>query len=167
MLEGDQPWQRHRGGFRRASVAPGGFALGTRCHGEILGREGFLRLHRALWGSRTRRGAGALLGRGVGLSKAKGCGLGEPGCPGQEGGAAAAESRFCAARGAPVSLTLEPAAYLSNSKGNSAAAEGKKITSAAEQGGKRPHCPPQPCPAQRGPGTRLAAQAGTGPSCPG
>lgn len=34
-------------------------------------------------------------------------------------------------------MTLEPAAYLSNSKGNSAAAEGKKVTSAAdgEEGG--------------------------------
>lgn len=59
------------------------------------------------------------------------------------GGAAATESCFCAAAPAPVSLTLEPAAYLSNSKGNSAAAEGKKITSAAELGGRRPQ--PGPC----------------------
>ena len=50
----------------------------------------------------------------------------------------AAESCFCAAAWAPVPLTLEPAAYLSNSKGNSAANEGKKITSAAKLGGKRP-----------------------------
>lgn len=72
---------------------------------------------------------------------------------------AATESRFCAAAPAPVSLTLEPAAYLSNLKGNSAAAEGKKITSAAEQGGRRPQ--PGPCrlcrPAQRSRGPRVQA----------
>lgn len=68
---------------------------------------------------------------------------------------ATSESCFCAAARAPVSLTLDPASYLSNSKRNSAAAEGKKITSAAELGGKRPSlastgptpapCTPNPC----------------------
>lgn len=62
--------------------------------------------------------------------------------PGRPEAPAPAESRFCAAAPAPVSLTLEPAAYLSNWKGNSAVAEGKKITSVAERGGKRPrHLP--------------------------
>lgn len=70
-------------------------------------------------------------------------------------GPATSESCFCAAARAPVSLTLDPASYLSNSKRNSAAAEGKKITSAAELGGKRPSlastgpspapCTPKPC----------------------
>lgn len=85
--------------------------------------------------------------------------------PGLPEALATAKSRFCAAAPAPVSLTLEPAAYLSNSKGNSAAAEGKKITSAAEQGGKSsqlgPRCPPTTlpsperashCPPRRRPG---------------
>lgn len=67
--------------------------------------------------------------------------------PGRPEAPATAESRFCAAEPAPVSLTLEPAAYLSNSKGNSAAADGKKITSAAEQGGKRPQPGPRHPPA--------------------
>lgn len=63
---------------------------------------------------------------------------------------AGTESHFCAAARAPVSLTLEPAGYLSNSRGNSAAAEGKNVTSAAEQGGRRPQpglclCRPAPC----------------------
>lgn len=48
------------------------------------------------------------------------------------------KAAFVRLLGAPVSLTLDPASYLSNSKRNSAAAEGKKITSAAELGGKRP-----------------------------
>lgn len=54
---------------------------------------------------------------------------------------------------APVSLTLEPAAYLSNSKGNSAAVERKKITSAAEREERGPRLGPgtllPPGPAQR------------------
>lgn len=70
--------------------------------------------------------------------------------PGRPEVPAAAESCFCAAAPAPVSLTLEPAAYLSNSEGNSAAAaDGKKITSAAERGGKRPQPGPRRPPATR------------------
>lgn len=64
--------------------------------------------------------------------------------PGLPEALAAAKSRFCAAAPAPVSLTLEPAAYLSNSEGTSAAAEGKKVTSAAEQGGEFPAWAPLP-----------------------
>ena len=124
-------------------------------HGLCWGRAG-TEEGTSVWVLETRQvceaGApGELLGRSV-ASASPGAHphlRGAPSCmpPGPAGalwplcgwdGPATSESCFCAAARAPVSLTLDPASYLSNSKRNSAAAEGKKITSAAELGGKTP-----------------------------
>lgn len=115
-------------------------------------------------------------GKGRGAGEGERRGTAPPGaasrcCPGPAGhgghptartgpeAPAAVESRFCAAARAPLSLTLEPAAYLSNSEGNSAAVEGGKNNLSCRTRRKKapagPRALPPPCPAQPSPARGL------------